>query len=99
MKVQVDGVDLYELQPWEIKVLENELISETLEEDCKRRLHWVLNHKVKQCYNRLESQWIDKLRKDPEVTNIPLDEKEFSEMVMARPDYKNRSQREAEAED
>ena len=97
MKVQVDGKELYEVLPWEIKLLENDLRSEGLQEDCERRLEWVLKHKIDQCWMRFEKEWMEILRKDPLVSSIPVDKEAFVNLVMARPDYRNRSQREKES--
>ena len=96
MKVQVDGKELYEILPWEIQLLENDLLSEILQSDCERRLEWVLKHKIDQCWLRFEKEWMEKLRADPQVSSIPVDKEAFVNLVMARPDYKNRSQRELE---
>lgn len=98
MKVQADGKELYEILPWEKKLLENDLISETLQEDCERRLEWVMKHKIEQCWMRFEKEWMKILREDPEVSSIPVDKESFINLVLSRPDYKNRSKREEERE-
>ncbi len=92
----MDGKELYEVLPWEKKLLEYILPSETLQEDCERRLQWVLKHKIDQCWIRFEKEWLEKLRKDPSIDSIPLDKESFINLVVARPDYKDRSQLEEE---
>lgn len=53
--------------------------------------------KTNQCRKRLIREWQPKLFADPAVTTIPGDEARFISIVLARPDYKNRAAREAEA--
>ena len=98
MEINVNGKKIFQLEDWEKKVIHNDIPSETFEVDCCRRLEWVLKHKAEQCYARFESEWIEKLRKDPNVNSIPTDKKQFVEMVCARPDYKDRSVRDIESE-
>lgn len=96
MKVKVNEEQIFELEQWEKDVIANDIASEDLDADLKRRLEWVLKHKVEQCYNRFEKEWLEKLRNDPSVESIPKTKKGFVEMVIARPDYKNRSQKRVE---
>lgn len=95
MKAQVDSTDIYELLPWQENVIKNEVLTEEFEEDMKRRIKWVWEHKFEQCYKRFEEEWIEKLRADPTVTQIPTDKEAFVNLVLARPEYKNRSERDA----
>lgn len=52
--------------------------------------------KISQCRKRLLREWQSKLMADPAVTTIPGDETKFISAVLARPDYKGRTAREAE---
>ena len=96
MKVSVNDEELFSLEDWEIKVIENDICSEECHEDLCRRLEYILKHKVERCYERFEKEWLVKLQNDPSITSIPADKKAFVEMVMLRADYKNRSARDAE---
>ncbi len=96
MKLSVNDEEVKNLEAWEIKVLENVLPSDTLEEDMKRRAHWVWQHKIDRCFDRFMQEWVDRLRADPSVKTIPLDRKAFVEMVTKRPDYKDRQTRDEE---
>lgn len=95
MKISVDGQEIFELAEWEKAVIKNDVPDEIFDEDMKRRLEWVLKHKVEQCYKRFEQEWLQKLKDDPQIEHIPLHREDFVDFVMSRPDYKNRSQREA----
>lgn len=53
--------------------------------------------KINQCRKRLIREWQPKLFADATVTTIPGDEATFISAVQARPDYKDRAAREAEA--
>ena len=97
MKIKVDEVEIMNLPKWKQDVIKNDLLAETFDEDMKRRLCYVWEHKFEQCYKRMQDEWLPKLQDDPAVQSIPADKEAFVQMVMARPDYKNRSAREAEA--
>lgn len=96
MKIKVDDQEVFQLEDWEKKVIQNDIPSEIFEEDMKRRLEWTLKHKAEQCYMRFEKEWLENLRQDPSVTSIPTDKAAFVAFVTSRPDYKDRSQREKE---
>jgi hypothetical protein len=97
MKVKVDEKEILELEDWHKAVIKNDIPEEIFEEDMKRRVHYILTHKFERCFERFQNEWLKKLRDDPSVTSIPTDKKALVEMVMARPDYKSRSKREADA--
>jgi len=93
MKISVDGKELYTLSEIQKKVIRNDIHEDIFEEDMKRRLHWVLNHKYERCFARLKAEWEPK-RKLNGVKMIPTDEEEFAQLVFSQKNYKNRSQRE-----
>jgi len=94
MKVQVDGKDIYELSETQKKVIQNDIPLEIFEDDMKRRLHWVLNHKFERCYDRLKKEWEPKLASRME--SLPTSAEAFCNLVFSQPDYKSRSQRMAD---
>ena len=96
MKIKVDGVDVFQLEAWEKTVIQNDIPTEEFEADMKRRLEYILKHKAEQCFVRFEKEWLEKLRADPSVQSIPTDKVAFVALVTARPDYKDRSKRDAE---
>jgi len=98
MQITVDGRDLYEITENEMDVLEYMLPSATLDADCKRRLEWVLRHKIERCYVNLKNDYMPILQADPDVTEVPVDNEAFFNMVKVRPDYKDRDARDAEQE-
>jgi len=93
MVIKLDDVVVFELAQWEQDVIKNEINSDVFVEDVKRRLEWVLRHKVDECFKRFEAEWLQKLRDDPEVQSIPATKQGLVEAVLARPDYQDRKAR------
>ena len=55
--------------------------------------------KVNNCWKRLQQEWTTKLMEDESFTDaIPSNKTDFVNLVTARPDYKDRTTRDAEAE-
>lgn len=94
MKIAVDGVDLFELNETQKKVLKNDIHEDEFEADMKRRLQYILMHKYERCFERLKKEWEPKL-KDLGVKSIPLDNDEFAELVFAQASYKDKKSRES----
>lgn len=92
MKVKVDDVEILDISEIKKKVIANDIPSEDLDSDLKRRLCWVLTHKYERCMERLKNEWIPKLRAKGHAS-IPLDDDELAAMIFADPDYKDRSKR------
>lgn len=61
---------------------------------------WVLagsiRGKIAKCKSRLLNEWRQKIAQDDTVDTVPANEDDFIAMVLLRPDYKNRAEREAE---
>lgn len=96
MKLQVDNQDVFELQPWQEAVIKNDIKDEEFIDDMKRRARYIWEHKFEKCYERFEKEWLEKLRTDQSIQNIPTSKEAFVNLVISRSDYKNRSQREVE---
>ena len=95
MKIKVDEKDLFELTETQKSVLKNDIKSEIFEEDIKRRLFYIVNHKYEQCFKRLKAEWEPKLAAKG-LESIPTDKDAFAQLVFSQPEYKDRSDREAE---
>jgi len=65
-------------------------------EDPEKVITDLLDNKIAKCKERFVKEWTKKLTDDPEVTEIPIEDDDLIEMVVARSDYKNRVQREPE---
>ena len=60
---------------------------------------WVtsaVNGKINNCKKRMIAEWTPKLMADDSVSSIPANEDELIAMILARDDYKNRTERDAE---
>lgn len=65
--------------------------------ECEENMKWVIEHKYERCLERLKKEWLPKLE-ERGMTEVPADDSELAELIFAQPDYKNRSERDAEAE-
>jgi len=97
MQIKVDDKLLFELSETQKKVIKNNVRSEIFDADMKRRLEWVLMHKYEQCFKELKNEWSPKLV-ELGVKTVPTDADAYAELVFARPEYKDRSARDAETE-
>ncbi len=96
MKISVNDLELFSLNETQKKVIENEIPSESLEDDLKRRLQYILTHKYERCFDRLKKEWIPKLEANG-IQSIPIDKDALAELIFSQKNYKNRSKRELEA--
>lgn len=94
MKVKVDDKEVLTLSETQKKVIKNDIPEEVFQADMERRLNWVLSHKYERCLERLKKEWIPKLA--DRVQSIPTNDEELATLIFSQPDYKSRSQREAE---
>ena len=76
----------------DLLALKNDLL------DTDQWVQGAVNGKVAACRKRMVSTWQPVLFNDPSVTSIPATQDEFIQAVVARADYKNRADIEAEAE-
>ena len=95
MKIQVDGKEVFELNETKKKVIQNDIPSEIFQEDMERRAKYIIEHKYERSLDRLKKQWEPILSQ--RVASIPTDSDALAELIFSQPEYKNRSQREAEA--
>lgn len=95
MKFNVDNETVYELNETKQSVIKNEVHSDEFNEDMKRRVKYIIEHKHEQCLKRLKTEWEPKL-KAAGVKTIPLDDDEFAQLVFSQPTYKDRKTRDIE---
>lgn len=97
MKVSVNDVELFTLTDIQKSVFENEIPSAELEDDLKRRLFWVLDHKYQRAFVKLKQEWDVKLAANG-VESIPVDKDAYAQLVFEQSNYKDRDARDAELE-
>ncbi len=82
----------------EIKITVSDTDVKILNNDISDIQEWVqnaLNGKVDNCWSRMRENWVVQLMNDPEFTDpIPSNKEEFVNLVLSRPNYLNRAQRE-----
>lgn len=95
MKVSVDDLEIFTLSEIQKRVIMNDVHEDVFEDDMKRRLHYVLSHKYERCLDRMQKEWIPKL-KEKGVESIPLNNDLFADLVFSQPEYKDRKVRDLE---
>jgi hypothetical protein len=85
------------LAEWQKKVIQNDILLEVFDEDMERRKKLsLLKDKYIQCMRRLRNEWEPKLVEAGYIL-IPSEDDLFAELVFSHPEYKNRSQRDAQS--
>lgn len=87
MKFLVDNEVVFELSDQQLKVLESAISSDVLREDLKRRVKWVIEHKLENVSKELIESWKPKL--ESENTSLPVSKESLLEMVLTNPEYKD----------
>lgn len=76
-------------------ILANDLLD--VNSEIERRLKYIIDDKVNNCYARLYKEWVtDGKLESLGVTSIPTKRDDVVALIVARPEYKNRVQRDAE---
>ena len=95
MKLKVDNEEVFELSPTMKKVIKNDISDDIFDEDMKRRVRYIIEHKYEQCFKRLKEEWEPKLAAKG-VSMLPTDRDAFAELVFTQPEYKSRKQKDLE---
>jgi hypothetical protein len=91
MKISVNDVELFTLTDTQKAVIKNDINADEFDTDMKRRLLYILEHKYEQCFNRLKSQWEQKLA--ARYAQVPTDKDSLAQLIFEQPDYKDRKAR------
>lgn len=92
MKVKINEELLFELTEIQKSVLKDNISADILEEDLKRRIFYIINHKYEQCFKNLKLEWEPKLAAKG-ISTIPTDKDAFTQLVLAQPEYKDKKKR------
>lgn len=92
MKISINDTELFSITEIQKKVLSNDIHRDTLEDDLKRRLQWVLMHKYQTCFDNLKQEWDKKLASNG-IKSVPTDADEYAQLVFNQPNYKDRKDR------
>lgn len=96
MKISVNDQELYSLSDIQKQVIQHEISEDLFDDDMKRRLYWILNHKYDEVFKSLKNEWEPKLAQ--RMDSIPTDRDKFAQLVFSQPDYKNRKARDLDLE-
>ncbi len=92
MKIKVDDELIHESSELDDFFVDNDI----LDKPVWLKGAWV--GKVNECKKRFMREWLPKLLADPNIDSLPGKEEEIVALVKARPDYKNRVERDEEEE-
>ena len=80
------------------KILSNDLYNDTDNAGIDAWIDAALTGKINNCWKRMQQEWTTKLMNDESFTDpIPSNKTDFVNLVTARSDYKDRTQREPSA--
>ena len=75
-------------------ILSNDLYNDTVNAGIDKWVQDAVDGKINACWKRMQRNWTTRLMDDPSFTDpIPSNQADFVALVTARPDYKNRKQR------
>ena len=75
-------------------ILSNDLYNDTDNAGIDNWIDEALTGKINSCWKRMHREWSDKLTNDESFTDpLPSNQSDFVDLVVARPDYKNRKAR------
>ncbi len=97
MKISVNDKELFTLTDMQKRVMAHVIPDDIFEEDMKRRLQWILTHKYEHTMDLLRKEWEPKLR-EAGVAMIPTDNDRLANLIFSQPDYRNRSERDSQAQ-
>lgn len=96
MRVLANDEEILNLSDIEKQILCDDIHADNLDADIKRRLAWVINHKIQFNVKRLRDQWLPKLK--DRVEAVPTDDLAFAQLVFSQEDYKDCKTRALESE-
>lgn len=97
MKISVNDLELFTLTNAQEQVIKNDVHADEFDDDMKRRLQYILQHKYERCFERLKVEWDKKLIANG-IQSIPTDPDAYAALVFSQPNYKDRKARDLEAQ-
>lgn len=89
MKILVDEDVVCVLNETQEKVMKQYIETDSLKEDVKRRVHYIIMHKHAKCMERMRDEWTPKLKKNG-VRALPIDDDEFAQLVFTQHNFKGK---------
>lgn len=94
MKVFYENEEIINFSETKKKVIKNDISDDIFDEDIKRRLNWVVEHKYEQSLKRLKDEWMPKLKERYE--SIPTNDDALAELIFSQQDYKDKKVKDEE---
>lgn len=85
MKIYVDNECVYEAGEHEQNVLLDDITRTKLRDEVKRRVRWVIAHKVEQCEKRLIDRWFSTLQE--RYDTLPSKSHQLVKLIKEQTDY------------
>ena len=96
MKISVNDIELFSFSEVQKKVIANDIESEKLESDIKKRLKYVLINRYERCFDKLKKEWEPKFMAKG-IESLPIDKDAFAALVFSDEDYKDKATRDEES--
>lgn len=93
MKIEVNDEAVYVLSPVQERIICHDINADEFDEDVRRRVAYIVQHKLEQCLKRMRAEWEPKL-KARGVEAIPTNDEAFAQLVFSQEDYADRRKRE-----
>lgn len=98
MIIKINDEVVFTLSETREKVIQNDISVDIFAEDMCRRICEIIQHKYDRCFERLKSEWDVKLADNGELS-VPTDKDAYAELVFSQSDYKDRKDRDLEAQE
>jgi hypothetical protein len=95
MKIYFENELILDLSETQKNIIKADINADEFEDDMKRRLVWIIEHKIARCFERLKSEWESKLIQRG-YNSLPTNYEQYAEIVFAQEDYKSRKVRDEE---
>lgn len=84
-----DGVEeeVCELSSLDLSIFKDSIVNGDWKEDLKRRLEWVIKHKIEVHEKEIKDQWLPKLIDDPLIETLPATREGLINLILSYPPF------------
>lgn len=88
MKVSVNGQELYNLTATQLKILADEISTDDLDANLKRRITYFIDREFALCFSQFKKDTL-KFLQDKNIETAPADPEEYCQLVFGQDEFKN----------
>lgn len=92
MKISINDQPIMTVQDYEKKVIAYDIHKDIVEDDIVRRIEQCIYNRYLTSFKNLKKDW-DHVLMSRGIKNLPSNEEEYSNLVFAQPDYKDKAER------